>query len=292
MRAGWASVVCVLLLGTAARAQETARTVAVVTENDIVFARADERMLQLDLARPEEGEGPFPAVLLLHDGGWIDGSRKQFAQTLAALAGRGYVVVAPDYRLAPQARFPAQLHDCKAAVRWLRANAGKYHIDPDRIGVVGFSAGGHLACLVGLVRPEDGLEGDGGNQQQSSRVQAVVSFFGPTDLTSNDWSPIAEKTNLIPLLGGSREQVPEAYRRASPISYAGRVGAPAFLFLHGSEDRVVRPEQSQRLADKVRGGGGLCRVVTIEGAGHGWKGPALTRSIEQTIQFLDGQLKQ
>jgi dipeptidyl aminopeptidase/acylaminoacyl peptidase len=121
----------------------------------------------------------------------------------------------------------------------------------------------------------------------------VVSFFGATDLTSKEWSAVAEKTNLIPLLGGSRDEVPEAYRRASPLTYAGRRGVPAFLFVHGSEDRVVRPEQSQRLADKLRSGGGFARMVTIEGAGHGgWKGPALTRSIEQTIMFLDGQLKQ
>jgi acetyl esterase/lipase len=292
MRAGMASAVCVLLLTTAAgRAQEAARTVAVAVENDIVFARVGERDLLLDLARPE-GAGPFPAVLLLHDGGWIDGSRKQFRQTLKTLAARGYVAVAADYRLAPQDRFPAQLEDCKAAVRWLRANAAAHEIDPERIGVVGFSAGGHLACLLGVTTPEDALEGEGGNAGQSSRVQAVVSFFGPTDLTSKEWGPVAEKTNLVPLLGGTRDEVPEAYRRASPLTYAGRRGLPPFLFLHGSEDRVVRPEQAQRLAEKLRSGGGTARVVTIEGAGHGWKGPALLRSIEQTVQFLDGQLKQ
>src|SRR4051812_16305493 len=151
----------------------------------MVFARVGERDLLLDLARPERG-GPYPAVLLLHDGGWIDGSRKQFEQTLRTLAARGYVAVAADYRLAPQDRFPAPLEDCKAAVRWLRANAADHAIDPARVGVVGFAAGGHLACLLGVTVPEDGLEGAGGNPDQSSRVQAVVSFFGPTDLTSDE----------------------------------------------------------------------------------------------------------
>ena len=100
-------------------------------------------------------------MVCLHGGGWVSGDRKEMERTIDALARRGYVAIAPDYRLAPKHRFPACIEDCKAAVRWLRANAGKYHIDPNRIGVMGMGAGGHLACLLGVTTPSDGLDGSG-----------------------------------------------------------------------------------------------------------------------------------
>src|SRR5436190_17481820 len=128
-------------------------------EADLIFARPGGKALKLDLARPGEGAGPFPAVVCLHGGGWVGGSRKQMGQTIGVLARRGYVAVAPDYRVAPADRFPACVEDCKAAVRWLRRHAKQYNIDPDRIGVVGLAAGGHLACLLGVTDPSDGLEG-------------------------------------------------------------------------------------------------------------------------------------
>src|SRR5829696_7667281 len=118
-------------------------------QDDLVFARPGDEVLRLDMALPGRGEGPFPAVVCLHGGGWTGGTRKQMAQTIDVLARRGFVAVSPDYRLAPKHRFPACVEDCKAAVRWLRANAGQYRIDPKRIGVVGLAAGGHLACLLG-----------------------------------------------------------------------------------------------------------------------------------------------
>src|SRR4051812_24172981 len=156
----------------------------ILREPDIVFIQAGGTSLRLAMARPAQGPGPFPAVVCLHGGGWVGGSRKQMAQTLEVLARRGYVAVAPDYRLAPAHPWPAGAEDCKAAVRWLRGNAGKYRIDPERVGVVGLSAGGHLACLLGVTEASDGLEGTGGHPDKSSRVQAVVSFAAPTDLTA------------------------------------------------------------------------------------------------------------
>jgi acetyl esterase/lipase len=278
------------VLGTpAARAQETPPRPITVWE-DIVFAKVGERELRLDLARPKDGDEPLPAIVCLHGGGWVGGDRKQLSQTLAALARRGYVAVSPDYRLAPADRFPAQIEDCKAAVRWLRANARTFHIDPDHIGALGFSAGGHLACLLGLTVPADGLEGNGGNAEQSSAVQAVASFFGPTDLMAKEWGPVAEKQNIEPLLGGSREEKPEAYRKASPVTYADRKGPPVLLF-HGDADPVVPLVQSQRLAEKLRAANSPVLLVTIEGAGHGWRGAPLQKSLEQALDFLDGQLK-
>jgi acetyl esterase/lipase len=276
-----------LLPGTAP-AQETKREVRV--ERGLVFGKGGATDLKLDLARPRDGDGPFPVVVCIHGGGWVGGDRGQMSQTIEVLARQGYMAVSPDYRLAPRDHFPAPIEDCKAAVRWLRANAKKYKINPERIGVVGFSAGGHLACLLGVTDKTDGLEGKGGNAEQSSRVQAVVSFFGPTDLASGEWGRVAEVQNLIPLLGATRAQKPDVYRKASPITYANKKAAP-FLFFHGTEDKVVHPDQSRRLARKLRDAGVSAKVVEVEGEGHGWKGDKLIRNLDETLIFLDEHLK-
>ena len=172
---------------------------AVHEESDVVFGKGGDVDLKLDLAMPADGAGPYPAVVCIHAGGWVGGKRQEMSQTIRTLAGRGYVAVSPDYRLAgAHARFPAQVEDCKAAVRWLRANAVKYKIDPNHIGAVGFAAGGHLACMLAVTDKGDGLEGSGGNADVSSRVEAVVSFFGPSDLTAKDWGREVSTRNLAP----------------------------------------------------------------------------------------------
>jgi acetyl esterase/lipase len=135
---------------------------------------------QLNLAMPKKGKGPFPAVVCIHGGGWYQGQPQDLNSMTELLARRGYVAATVSYRLVPSARFPARIEDCKAAVRWLRANARQYPINPDRIGAIGFSAGSHLSYLLGVTDKKDGLEGTGGNPQLSSRVQAMVSFFGRT----------------------------------------------------------------------------------------------------------------
>jgi acetyl esterase/lipase len=277
-----------ILLPPPAATAQTSPPVEV--ERGLVFGTGGGRELKLDLARPRDGEGPFPAVVCLHGGGWVGGDRGQLEQTIRVLAARGYVAVTPDYRVAPRDRFPAPVEDCKAAVRWLRANAARYKVNPLRVGVVGFAAGGHLACLVGLTGKEDGLEGVGGNADQPSGVQAVVSFFGPTDLTRSDWGKEARDNNLVPLLGGTLDDKPEQYRRASPLSYA-RKGAPPFLFIHGAEDRVVPVAHSRELAEKLRAAGGSARVLELEGEGHGLRGDKLFNSLVQMMAFLDENLK-
>jgi acetyl esterase/lipase len=274
----------VLVLAGPACGQEGKRPIR--SEKDLVFARIGEIELKFDLAMPQEGEGPFPAVLCIHGGGWVGGERTQMAETIRVLAGRGYVAVSPNYRLASKERFPAPIEDCKAAVRWLRAHARTYKIDPNCIGAVGFSAGGHLACLLGVTDKADGLEGSGGHADESSRVQAVVSFFGPTDLTKRWWTTEVETKNLVPLLGGTLEEKPAAYRQASPAAYVGK-NAAAFLFFHGTADRTVPLSQSQALADKLTQAGASARLVTLEGEGHGWRGDKLLRSLEQMLAFLD-----
>ncbi len=276
---------CLVLAPASAQAPAEVRT-----ETDVVFGKAGGRELKLDLAMPKEGDGPFPAVVCVHGGGWVGGDRKQMAATVQVLARRGFVAVTPDYRTAPAHRFPAQLEDCKAAVRWLRANAAKYKVNPDRIGAVGFSAGGHLACLLGVTDKGNGLEGTGGNPDVSSRVQAVVSFFGPTDLTVKFWGPTAERENLVPLLGGTLADKPEAYRKASPMSYAG-ANAPPFLFFHGSADRTVPPQQSYDLAARLRAAGVEARVITVEGEGHGWRDEKLLYNLAEMVLFFNHKLK-
>jgi acetyl esterase/lipase len=260
-------------------------------ESDVVFARVGGETLRADLALPAIGEGPFPAVVCLHGGGWVGGNRKQMAGTIEVLARRGYVAVAPDYRLAPAHRWPACVEDCKAAVRWLRANAGRYRVQPERIGAVGLSAGGHLACLLGVTGPADGLEGTGDNQDRPSKVQAVASFSAPMDLTAEAlWTEEVLRRNLVPLFGGPPTLKMDEYRKASPARYLP-AAPPPFLLVHGSADPVVPPAQAEALAGRLRQAGGAVRVLMREGERHTWAGANLTRSIDQMLTFLDEALK-
>jgi acetyl esterase/lipase len=286
------SLILCLSAGFALPVAATATSAPAIHEElDIVFGKGGNTDLKLDLAMPAEGAGPFPAVVCIHAGGWVGGKRQEMSQTIRTLASRGYVAVSPDYRLATaQARFPAQVEDCKAAVRWLRANAAKYKIDPEHIGAVGFAAGGHLACMLGVTDKDDGLEGAGGNADASSRVQAVVSFFGPTDLTAKDWGLDVSARNLIPLLGGTAAEKPEAYRKASPLTYAGKNAAPLLLF-HGAEDKMVSVDQSRRLAEKIESAGGAAQLVVVEGEGHGFRPEKLLQYLGKMVTFFDERLK-
>jgi acetyl esterase/lipase len=187
---------------------------------EIVYAKAGTTELKLDLMSPATAEGPFPAVLVIHGGAWRAGNKADVRPIMPEFVRHGYVAISPQYRFCPKETFPAQVHDVKAAVRWIKANAKQYRIDPDRIGAIGFSAGGHLALMLGLTAAGDGLEGETGANSDSkppattgdTRVKAVVNFFGPTDLAAKD-IPDISKPLVKDFLGGTPDAKPEAAKK-------------------------------------------------------------------------------
>lgn len=260
-------------------------------ELNVVYGHAGGEDLQLDLYVPKDAAGPFPAVVVLHGGGWAAGSHEVVRPIAAALAAQGYVTASVGYRLAPRHKFPAQIQDAKCAVRWLRANAERCHVESERIGAMGFSAGAHLALLLGLTEAADGLEGAGGNLEQSSRVQAVINVSGPTDLVHPEW-PNATQLILADFLGGYREQLPGTYRAASPVSYIHR-GAPPVLTIHGTADTVVPYEQAERLHTALRKARVPSRLTPLHGKGHGenWTPKDQERSATVMLAFLNANLR-
>src|SRR5256885_1883508 len=159
----------------------------VAYEKDVEFGSGGDATLKLDIARPEKADKRLPCIVVIHGGGWRGGNFKVHVPQIFDFAKQGYVSATVQYRLVPAARWPAQIEDVKCAVRYLRANAEKYGIDKERFGAIGFSAGAHLSMLLGTMDQKDGLEGSGGNANESSKVQAVVSYFGPTDLAQKDF---------------------------------------------------------------------------------------------------------
>ncbi len=182
--------------------------------------------------------------------------------------GVGFVTASIYYRLSGEAKFPADIEDCKCAIRFLRANAGRYELDPDRIGIAGASSGGHLALLAGMADEDAGLEGSGGWTNVSSRVSAIVSYYGPMDLTavSADFGARAQAA-ITKLIGATPQVNPSAYRRASPITYVSS-GKPPILMVHGDHDTLVPFEQSKRMLDACLRAGVNAKLIKVEDADH------------------------
>ena len=235
-------------------------------ENDVAYL-GPERKEKGDLYRPARsaGIGPFPAVLIIHGGGWSGGDKRAAREINigTTLALHGYVGFSINYVLATKGHptWPQNLYDCKTAVRWLRKNAQRLNIDPAHIGVIGGSAGGHLAAMVAMTGPKAGLDPPGPYGEYSCRVQAAVDMYGPADLAT--W-PKSKELSMLP---GSRAEKPELYRQASLPPYADRDDAP-LLILHGTADAVVPVAQSQLLADALAKAGAKYELVVIEGAPH------------------------
>jgi acetyl esterase/lipase len=223
--------------------------------------------MQMDIYLPSGQQGPAPAIVYVHGGSWISGDKWEIGTAGTELNSRGYVVASINYRLAPVYRWPAQIQDTKCAVRYLRANAARYNIDPNRIGAWGSSAGGHLVAMLGLAGPSAGLEGDGGWQDQSSSVKAVVDMFGPTDLTT--FSPDSLAIGLgAAVFGVKPGQANPVITQASPVTYV-TTGAPPFLIVQGLQDKLVPPSQSQELYDRLKADGDDATLVMVKNAGHG-----------------------
>ena len=200
-------------------------------KRDVTYARYGDRSLEMDIYRPKGAWGELPAIVCIHGGGWAKGSRVNHAKVAQALAARGYVAATISYRLSGEAPFPAQIHDCKAAVRYLRANAGEYGIDPDRIGAIGHSAGGHLTALLAATGNSKDLEGNGGNAAFSSAIQAAVPMGAQTDFMSERTREISKtKTIWQQFLGGSHAEQPATYRLASPLHHLDKNDPPCWFF--------------------------------------------------------------
>jgi dienelactone hydrolase len=280
----------VLLAARLGIAAEPAVPDTVLFERGVEYSNPDKHHLQLDLARPKLPHGPSPAVLCIHGGGFRAGTRDGYDGFCIKLARRGFVAGTVTYRLAPDSQFPAQIYDVKAAVRWLRAHAKDYGIDPNRIGVTGGSAGGHLAQFLGVTGGVKQFEGDGGNPSQSSRVQCVVNNYGPCDLTKS-YAHSVDAAEVLPLfLGGNLATARPRHILASPLNWVTPEAAPT-LILHGTKDPYVAYEQGVWMRDRLRACGVEVELMTFENAGHGFQGADAERAEQAALDFFQQHLK-
>ncbi len=279
-----------MFLGSAANAAPPVPD-SVIWEAGIEYSNASDEHLQLNLARPKTGTGPFPAVLCIHGGGFRAGKRDSYDSLCLKLAERGYVAATITYRLAPKHQFPAAVHDTKAAVRWLRANAQKYNINPAKIGVTGGSAGGHLAQFLGVTANVPQFEGTGGNSDQSSTVTCVVNVYGPSDFTKS-YGKSVDAHEVLPLwFGGNLETKHDLHIQASPLYWVTPNAAPT-LCIHGTEDKYVAHEQAVWMVDKLKASAVEAELMLLEGAGHGFKGADAERAERTLLAYFDMKLKQ
>ncbi len=222
-------------------------------------------MLKLDLYSPKQLDKSVPGLIFIHGGAWKGGQRSDYHYYGVKFAGEGFVVATVSYRLLPDWPFPAAVHDVKCAIRWMRANAEDLQINPDHIGVAGGSAGGHLALMVGYSADVPELEGNGGHAGISSRVQAVVNLYGPTDLTT----PFATSNGtVVDFMGGKRiADAQQQYELASPITHVTKDDPPT-LILHGAIDDTVPIVQADLLAKKLKVTGLTYHYDRLEGWPH------------------------
>jgi len=270
-------------------------------ESDIPYVPDGDEAQKLDLYLPETpADRPLPLIVHIHGGGWRGGSK--FPCPVVGMVPQGYVVASVEYRFSQKALFPAQIQDCQAAIRWLRANSGRYGIDPGHIGVIGASAGGHLSALVGTTGGTKAFAPLGGNEEQSDKVQAVCDIYGPTDFgtvmqqAADDRNVRTIFTFNSPsdpyslLIGASLEGNKDKTDAVSPVQYVSK-DSPPTLILHGTHDALVPFAQSEELAAALKEKGVAVWLQALPGSGHG--GPAFGKpSIIGLIQtFFDRHLK-
>ncbi|HEY3322749.1 MAG TPA: alpha/beta hydrolase [Planctomycetota bacterium] len=257
-------------------------------QQDVVYGKAGGVELKLDLAVPPAtaGDGPFPLLVLIHGGGWCGGTKLSYHNAIREYAKKNYVAATVEYRFAPKFKFPAQVEDVKCAVRYLRAHAKELKIDPKKVAALGDSAGGHLSLMLGLMDSKDGLEGDGGNPEQSSKVQAVINYYGPTDFTvgSAAWNPMV--IGLVTNFLGTTDEKAPIVAQSSPITYIN-AGDPPILTFHGTADLIVPLDQAKRLHEALKKAGVTERLEIIEKGGHGFRGPDFQRTFQISTEFLE-----
>ena len=250
----------------------------------VPFSSADDKPILADIYLPTDRQGRLPAILMLHGGAWCCGDKVQIALHARYAAQRGYIVMAINYRLAPRHKFPAQLIDCQAALHWLDNHAATYAVDPERIAAYGYSAGGHLAALLGTAETAFAL-GDYQSPATLPRLRAIVAGGAPCDF---DWIR-GDSQALTYWLGGSRDQLPSVYRRASPTCHVDSQDPPVFLF-HGESDRVVPLASARRMKSRLEGCGVATELLIIPQGRHlgAFLAPESRRG---AIDFLDRILK-
>jgi acetyl esterase len=259
--------------------------VSAAVKTDIEYGTAAGVSLKLDASIPN-GPGPFPAAILVHGGGWTKGDKATFVKPLfEPLSNAGYAWFSINYRLAPAYHLPDMVSDIETAIRYVKAHAAEYKVDPNRIALIGESAGGHLVGLVGAEnKPDVGMA-------------AIVPFYGPHNLLMRAENSATLPPGMVALLGipadTNREDALAALRAASPIAYV-RKGLPPFLLIHGTADPLVPYEQSVKMCEAIRKAGNECKLITVEGAGHGiggWeKNPAFQAYKAGMISWLNEKM--
>lgn len=239
----------------------------IVIEPDLAYRPGASKAWRLDLVRPKaDSETPRPGIVFVHGGGWRSGDKRKgtFLNGAIDYAKKGYVCITVNYRLTGEAPFPACIEDVKCAVRWFRANAGKYNLDPKRIGGYGNSAGAHLVSILGLIQSDAGLEGDGPHQEQSSLLQAVCASATPTD-----FSLFTRRREDDTRFKNDRYPDVDLRKLCSPINHV-RKGAPPFLLIHGTADKTVNVKHSDVFVEALeKAGANDVEYIRMEGAGHG-----------------------
>jgi len=247
----------------------------------LVYSTVGERELLLDAYIPND-DGPHPAVLVVHGGGWRYGSRRQLRGYAKSLAKRGFSCFAIDYRLAPKHKFPAQIEDCRSALKWIRENAGQYKVDVSRVGAIGYSAGGHLVSLLGNTGEGPTEE----NDHVDTRLQAVVAGGAPTDFREFEdngrWATY--------FMGGDLDQVPENFHNASSPAFADATDPPTFFF-SGTKDRIVPIRWSKAGYEALKEAGVKTEFYEIEGVGH-LLAAANPKALAKAYAFLETELKE
>jgi gluconolactonase len=250
---------------------------SVSVQRDVVYSRIGSREMHLDLFLPKEGSGPFPAVVYIHGGGWVNGSKAAFQRQAAYMATKGFAGACIEYRLSGEAKYPAAIDDAEAAVRWMRAHAQQNRVDPNRIGAAGGSAGGHLVALLGV----------------KGEVQAVAAFNPVLDMVilGKEHSESATKA-IQEFLGKTYAQAPELWAEASPAAHAGKSTAP-MLLLHGDADTTVPYQQSVDMLAKLKSAGVRAELFTAKGAKHGFfnSPPFYQPALERMEAFFAAILK-